>query len=113
MEVLKGLNAIVAFGLEMAMLVSFGYWGYQVGQGTLARWALAIGLPTVAIVIWGLYFAPKATRRLSILPGALLSLGLFVLGAFALYQTKQTELGIAIAIIALVNRILVLVWKQW
>jgi hypothetical protein len=84
MEIARGLNAVIAFALEIAMLASYGYWGYQTGSETLVKWVFAIGLPVVAIVIWAFFFAPTANWRLSILPGAFLLLGLFLLGAFAL-----------------------------
>jgi len=111
--VLKGINATLAFLLELAMIASLGYWGYQSNDNVLLKWLLAIGLPLIAIVIWALYFAPKAARRLSIVPGALLSLGLFLLAALALYSTNQPAAAMVMAALAILNRILVLLWCQW
>ena len=113
MTILRGINSGVAFALELAMLAAFGYWGYWVGEGTILKWSLAIGLPLGAIVLWSLLFAPKATKRLSLVPGALWSLGLFLLAAAALLVTKQTTLAMVMATVAIVNRMLVLIWKQW
>ncbi len=113
MAVLKGLNAALAFFLEQAMIGSFGYWGYQSSDNTLLKWLLAIGLPLVVIVVWAFYFAPKATRRLTIMPGALLSLGLFLLAALALYSAGQTTAARVLAALAILNRTLVLLWRQW
>ena len=113
MTILRGINAGVAFALELAMLAAFATWGYSVGQGTIIKWSLAIGLPLVAIGLWSLLFAPKATKRLLLVPGALGSLGLFLLAAAALFVTDQTALAIVMATVAIVNRTLVLVWKQW
>ena len=113
MTILRGINAGVAFALELAMLAAFATWGYWVGEGVLIKWGLAIGLPLVAIVLWGLLFAPKAAKRLPILAGALGSLGLFLLAATALFVTHQTALAIVMATVAIINRMLVLIWKQW
>lgn len=113
MAILKGLNATLAFLLELAMLASLGYWGYQSTASVWLKWSLAIGLPLIAIVIWSVYFAPKAIRRLSIVPGALLSLGLFLLAALALYSTNQPVAAMVLATLGIVNRVFVLLWRQW
>jgi hypothetical protein len=111
--ILKGLNATLAFLLELALIASLGYWGYQSNDTVLLKWLLAIGLPLIVIVVWALYFAPKAARRLSIVPGALLSLGLFLLAALALYSANQSMAAMVLAAFAIVNRVLVLLWRQW
>ena len=113
MTILKGLNATLAFLLELAMIVALGYWGYQSSDSGVLKWLLAIGLPLVAMVIWAMYFAPKANRRLSIMPGALLSLGMFLLAALALYTAHQSAAAMVLAAFAIVNRTLVLMWRQW
>ena len=113
MAISKGVNAALAFLLELAMIASFGYWGYQSTTNALMKWLLAIGLPLVVIVVWALYFAPKGPRRLTSMPGSLLSLGLFLLAAFALYQSDQPVAAVAFAALAIVNRMLILLWRQW
>lgn len=113
MSILKHVNAALAFVLELAMLAGFGYAGYQVSPGSLPGWVLAVGLPVGAMVVWGIFFAPRSIRRLSIVPGALLSLGLFLLSAAALWWVGQSLAAGAVAALAVVNRVLVLVWRQW
>lgn len=113
MTIMRGINAGIAFALELAMLAAFAYWGYWVGAGAIVRWSLAVGLPLIAIVLWSLLFAPKAKQRLPLVPGTLWSLGLFLLAAGALFVTNQTTLAIVMATAAIGNRMLVLVWKQW
>lgn len=113
MNPLKALNAGLAFALELAMLAALGYWGYKFGGALWLKWLLAIALPVLAATGWGLFFAPRATQRLPIRPGALLSLGLFLLSAVALYFANQAGLALVLALIAIANRILVLLWRQW
>lgn len=113
MEILKGINTVLAFALELAMLVGFGYWGYHAGPNSVVGWVLAIGLPVVAILVWGAFFAPRAARRLSLVPGALLSLGLFLLAALAFGSARQPLAGGILAAVSVVNRVLVLLWRQW
>jgi hypothetical protein len=110
---LKAINAGLAFFLELAMLAGFGYWGFYGENSVLIKWVLGIGLPLVIAVVWGIFFAPKAGHRLNITSGALLSLMLFLLAATALFYAQQPVLAIVFAVTAVVNRALVLVWKQW
>ena len=113
MTILKGLNATLAFLLELAMIAALGYWGYQSADSVLLKWLLAIGLPVGVIIIWARYFAPNSPRRLVIVPGAVLSLGLFLLAALALCSVQQPAAALVLAVSAIVNRLLVLAWRQW
>jgi hypothetical protein len=113
MEISKSINAGLAFLLELAMLAAFGYWGFQGEKSTWIKWGLGIGIPLVVAILWGLLLAPRATRRLNSRWGTLLSSGLFCLAALALYQTNHLALAITFAGIAIVNRILIFLWRQW
>jgi hypothetical protein len=55
-------NLSLAFLVELVALGIFAWWGWDTGGTTLARWLLAIGLPAVTAVVWGLFAAPTATR---------------------------------------------------
>jgi hypothetical protein len=113
MKTLKAINTYLAFFLELAMLAAFCYWGFNNGNSIWMKWGLGIGTPLVVTILWGLFFAPRADHRLNITAGAILSLGLFYLAALAIYQTHQPMLAITLAMIATINRILVLQWNQW
>ncbi len=113
MNSVKALNMGLAFLLELAMLVAFGYWGFQSNDSIWIKWGLGIGVPLAVAVVWGILLAPASKRRLSMMPGVVASLGLFWLSALALYEANQPVLAIGFAVIALVNRVLTVVWKQW
>ncbi|MCB0157212.1 MAG: YrdB family protein [Caldilineaceae bacterium] len=113
MAIFKGVNEALSFGLELALLVAFGLWGYRMAAGTWTSWVLAVALPLVLILLWGAILAPKAKWRLSVWPGALLSLGLFLLAAGALYQVNYPIAGALLACASIINRGLVLLWQQW
>lgn len=53
----------VRFLLELGALAALAYWGYRTGTG-FARYALALGAPLAAAVVWGVLVAPKSSRRL-------------------------------------------------
>lgn len=113
MELLKGLNLVLAFTLELAMLVAFGYFGFQSADGAPLRWVLAVALPMAAAALWGAILAPKAAHRLPILPGTALSLGLFLLAALALQMAGQPVLAVVFAVAAVIHAALGLLWQQW
>lgn len=45
MTLARGLNAALAFGLELVMLLALGFWGFTVAPPGAAAWALGLGLP--------------------------------------------------------------------
>lgn len=51
------INLAVRFFLELIALFAFGYWGWTQHTG-LARYALAIGLPLLAAVLWSGFRVP-------------------------------------------------------
>lgn len=112
-EILKKINLALSFFIELLMLAAFSYWGFHGEKSVLIKWFLGIGLPLAVAVLWGLYLAPKAKRRVKIMAGIILSLGLFLGSAIALYQAGHTILAIPFAILAIINRALSFFWKQW
>jgi hypothetical protein len=53
-----------AFLCELAMLVVLAIGGWGVGSGGLMSIAFAIFYPSLAILIWSIWMAPTAPRRL-------------------------------------------------
>ena len=112
MQGLKLLNLALRFGLEVAMLVSYGYWGFRTGSSPLIRWLLGMGAPLLAATIWGLWMAPRAKRRLAGAAFWVVELVLFGLAGWALYSTWLVSLSKWFVGFYLLNRILMVVWKQ-
>ena len=50
----------VAFLTELAALAAFAVWGWSSGGSTGTRVLLAVVLPAVAAVLWGVFAAPRA-----------------------------------------------------
>lgn len=113
LEMLANLNLVLAFMLELAMLAAFGYFGFRVTDHAFLRWMLALGLPLATAILWGAILAPKAARRLPMVPGILLSLGLLLLAALALYRSGQPVLAIVMSAAAIVHAVLAVLWGQW
>jgi hypothetical protein len=112
MNALKMANLALAFLLELCALAAFAWWGYQAGQGTLAKIALAIGTPLLVAVFWGLFVAPRARFSTSPTVKFVLALMVFATATVALFVTGQTALAWIFLIAAVLNRILILAWKQ-
>jgi hypothetical protein len=112
MEVFKSLNLALSFLLELAMLVAFGYWGFNTGDSTLLHWILGLGIPIVAIIIWSIFNAPMSKRRLPRIPRTILEVVMFSLGALALAAAGQTTWAIIFAVLIVINQILLYIWQQ-
>lgn len=111
MEILKGANLALAFLWELCLLVAFGYWGFVTGDALWLKLLLGIGLPVLVAVVWGLFMAPKAARRLSRPWHEVAEVALFGLGALALFAAGQPTLAILFAVVFAINFVLRLVWK--
>lgn len=112
MEVFKGLNLALSFLLELAMLVAYGYWGFNTGDSAIIHWILGLGVPLVAIIIWSIFNAPMSKRRLPRTPRTILEVVMFSLGALALAVSGQTTWAIIFAVLIVINQILLYVWQQ-
>jgi 4-amino-4-deoxy-L-arabinose transferase-like glycosyltransferase len=53
----KWLNLLVAFALELAAFAALGVWGWHAASTRVVQILLAVGLPLLAVVLWGLFAA--------------------------------------------------------
>lgn len=112
MALAKNTNLALAFVLELCMLAAFCYWGFVAGQGTLQKLALGLGTPLVVAVIWGLFAAPRAKRRLTGARLFALKALLFGLAGVALWAAGLPALAVAFIVVVALNGILLYVWRQ-
>jgi hypothetical protein len=110
---LKAFNLALAFMLELAMFASIVFWGFYRDQSWLIKLLLGILLPAVVIVVWALWFSPNSTQRFEALPGLLISLVMFLIAALLLAQAGQGKIAILFVVVAVMNRVLAWMWKQW
>ena len=111
MDILKGLNLLTRFLLELGMLAAVGYWGFETGSGWGTKVILGIGLPLLIAVVWGLFVAPKARFPLRGASHLALSFILLSTGAIALFASHRADLGWVYSIILVVNQVLMILWK--
>jgi hypothetical protein len=112
MTIFQVANLALSFLLELCMLAALGVWGFHAGTATLSRIFLGIGVPLLVATIWGIFLAPKSTRRLRSLPRELLKLLIYGLAVAALFTTGQPLLALVFGLAVIINRLLVRRWKQ-
>ena len=111
MQIIKSINLLLRFLLELCLLVAFGYWGFKTGQPMMVKIGLGIGGPLLFAVIWGIFLAPNSSRRLQEPWLLLLELVIFGLALAALYRTGQDSLTWTFGLTYVTNKILMVVWK--
>ncbi len=113
MNILKGINLTVRFLLELCMLASVGYWGFTTHSGWALKILFGIGLPVLIALIWGVFMAPRSSRRLSGVPFTVMDIILLGSGAVALYASGLVNLAWIYAAVLIISEVLRLVWKQY
>jgi hypothetical protein len=111
-QAIKLINLGVAFLLELAMLAALGYWGYQQGKKTMMKYAFAIGLPVIAMVLWGIFAAPKSQYRLDTPARVIFEVSLYTITAFLLYKSGHTTLATVCWFIMLLSQLIAVVGHQ-
>ena len=112
MDIVKNANLALAFLLELCMLAALCYWGFVAGQGTLQKLVLGLGTLLVVAVVWGIFAAPRATRRLAGIGLFALKTLLFGSAAVALWAAGRPALAIVFAAAVALNAVLIAVWAQ-
>ena len=102
---LKAANLGVKFLLELAAIAAFAYWGASRSPAILAV-ILAIAIPALFVAAWGVWAAPRSPRRLPRQTRVPFELGCFTLAAVAVIAAGATLPGIAFAVVAGVNAVL-------
>ena len=103
------INLAVRFLLELSALGVMGYWGWTQGEGVF-RFVLAIGIPLIAAVAWGVFAVPddpsRSGRALVAVPGAVrlaLELAIFGFATWALFSTGHTQLSLIYGAIVVIH----------
>jgi Protein of unknown function (DUF2568) len=109
---LAATNLTVKFLLELAALALLGYWGAVVGDGFSAV-LLAVAAPALMAVVWGMFAAPRATRRLPPATRVPLELGIFALAGVAGFVAGAVVASTVFLVLAALNAIGLTLFRQW
>ena len=103
------INLIVRFLLEMIALISIGAWGWNKTDG-INRYLLAIGLPLLMAVIWGVFAVPNDPSRsgqtvvvTSGIVRLVIELTIFVLATLAIFNSGQQKLSYTFALVVFIH----------
>ncbi|SFQ07249.1 YrdB family protein [Actinomadura madurae] len=97
------LNEGLAFLLEIAAIAALAWWGFTTGGGILTGAVLGVGAPVAAMILWGLFAAPRARFTVALPLVLLVKAVVFGAGALALYGVGHHGAAIGFAVIALLN----------
>jgi len=112
MDALRVGNLALRFILELAALAAFAYWGATTATAGVTRIGLAIALPSLLAVVWGLFISPKARIPTGAFGRAFLGLIVFLVAAAALWCRDRTALAMIYGSLAVISSMLILVWPQ-
>lgn len=94
-------NDLLAFGVEVLAVVLLAVRGAHLGSTTAAHVLGGILAPVVAVVLWGLFAAPRARVRVPVLVVAtkVLVLGAAVLAAWSLLSPVWAALVTVVVVV--------------
>jgi hypothetical protein len=105
-EIWRWSNLGLAFVAELAGLGIFALWGWRAGGSTPTRLLLAVGLPLIAAVLWGLFAAPTASYGSPVVTG-FVKIAFFGLAGLALWSLDHRILGVAFVVVVAANLLII------
>jgi hypothetical protein len=106
----KWANLLIAFLAELVALGIFAWWGWAAADNTAVRLLLAIGLPLLAAVVWGLYAAPTAKRGSPVVRWVVKVI-VFGLAGAALWSLGHPVLAAIFVVVVAANLLIIQVQK--
>ena len=104
---MKPANDAVRFlVVELGSLAAVAYWGFHEHSAWGAKVLLGVGGPLLIAVVWGIWMAPRASRRAPEGVRTLIELVIFGTATAALAASAGAGLAIAFGAIALANTVL-------
>lgn len=105
------LNGLVAFLSELAMLGAFSWWSLSLKLALPLRILIAVAFVGIVVVLWGMFFAPKASIVLAQPWNALGEYTLFGLAGVLLFFVAGWQLATVFLVCAFVSETIGLIWK--
>jgi hypothetical protein len=109
---MKSLNLVFRFVLELLALLALFLWGSSTSDDLPVQLVVGLGAPALVVVVWGLFVAPKARRRLADPIRLLVELAIFALATAAFALTVGAIVALMFGLAALISLALMFVWDQ-
>ena len=94
------MSLALKFLLELAAFAAFAYWGASVSV------VVAIAAPGAAIVLWGVFAAPRSERRLPTGPRVVFEASVFALAVVALLAVGAPVAALVMAVLSVASFVL-------
>ena len=101
-----GLNDLLRLLLELFAIVTLGIFGFTAFELPWPGVALGIGLPLLALVLWGLFRSPRAVFRVDPFVKALVEIAVFSAAAIAWWIMGPPVVAIVFAVVSAVSGII-------
>ncbi len=112
MQLLRFAHLFIAFALELVLIATFARWGFALGKDTILKYALALGMALLVIVLWGIFAAPRSQHRLPHTPRILFEMALFITASFFLYQLGHTRWAVVFLAVAILSETIAFLSKD-
>lgn len=108
---LLSLNGLVAFLSELVMLGAFAWWSLSLKLALPLRILIAVVFVGVVVVLWGMFFAPKASIVLAQPWNALGEYTLFGLAGVLLFYVAGWQFAAIYLVCAFASETIGLIWN--
>ena len=109
---MRQLNLVFRFVLELVVLVALFLWGVSVSGELIVQVVLGVGAPALAVAVWGLFVAPKASRRLPDPQRLAVEIVVFGAGVLAFLARGDLLLALLLGAAAAISLFLMYQWGQ-
>ena len=109
---MRSLNLAFRFILETLALVALFLFGWTRSDSLLIGIVLGLSMPAAAMVTWGLFVAPKASRRLDDPARLAVELVVWFAGALAFGFAVSWILALLFGLAVLISLALMFYWGQ-
>lgn len=109
---MRRLNLVFRFVLEIVVLVALFLWGTSVSDQLIVQVVLGLGAPALVIVVWALFVAPKASRRLPDPQRLAVEVVVFGAGVLAFLAAGHLVLAVLLAAASALSLWLMFDWGQ-
>ncbi|CAN5162651.1 hypothetical protein BH11ACT4_BH11ACT4_24790 [soil metagenome] len=101
------------FLIELVGWAGTGVFAFQLVRGGVLGWVLAIAVPLAVIGLWSLFVAPRAPKRLPIIPLVAIELAVFAVAAVGFWMLGWTAFAIVFAVVVVPVEVVLIATKSY
>ncbi|WP_433682856.1 YrdB family protein [Nocardia sp. CA-119907] len=102
LEAWKWANLTLAFVMELVAFAALALWGWKTANATPLKLVLAVGIPLLAALAWGLFAAPNATFDYPLL-AVVTKVAVFGGAAVGLWATGYRSVAVVFVAVLVAN----------